>query len=91
MAAPADPAGLRLGRDVLASAARVAAPGRMEAAAPSAVGVPRRDEPDRLDAGRPRYEERAGEKRGHKVARNPTDKGKPGSKHHVVTDRQGEI
>lgn len=26
---------------------------------------------------------------GAAVGRNPTDKGKPGSKHHVLTDRQG--
>jgi transposase len=33
--------------------------------------------------------ERGGQKGGEKVGKNPTDRGKPGSKRHVVSDRKG--
>lgn len=33
--------------------------------------------------------ERAGQKGGEKTGKNPTDRGKPGSKRHVVSDRKG--
>lgn len=48
-----------------------------------------RRRPDRLDAGGPRLEELGREKGGREIGRNPTDKGKPGSKQHLVVDRQG--
>ncbi len=33
--------------------------------------------------------ERAGQKGGEAVGPNPTERGKPGSKHHLVVDRNG--
>jgi transposase len=51
--------------------------------------VPGRGRPDRLDAGEPGQPELGREKGGAAVGPNPTDKGKPGSKHHLLVDRQG--
>ena len=79
--------GLR--RDVLAAATRVAAPGRVAAAPPGHAGTLGGRRPHRLDAGSPRLEELGREKGGGVIGPNPTDKGKPGSKHHVLVDRQG--
>jgi transposase len=62
--------------------------GRLEAAAPHAARPARGGGPDRLDTGGPRLEEPARE-RGAEMGRNPTDKGKPGSKQHLVVDAQG--
>ena len=42
-----------------------------------------------MDAGGPGLEELARERGGAAVGPNPTDKGKPGSKHHLLTDRHG--
>jgi transposase len=36
-----------------------------------------------------RFGERGGQKGGEKVGKNPTDRGKPGSKRHLVSDRKG--
>jgi transposase len=58
-------------------------------AAPGHARPARGGGPDRLDAGGPRLEEPTREKGGAAVGRNPTDQGKPGSKHHVLVDRQG--
>jgi hypothetical protein len=33
--------------------------------------------------------ERAGKKGGERIGKNPTDRGKPGSKRHLVSDRKG--
>jgi transposase len=58
-------------------------------AARRAPGPPRGGGRDRLGARRPGLGERAGQKGGERTGPNPTDKGKPGSKHHVVSDRRG--
>jgi transposase len=44
---------------------------------------------DRLVAGEPGQPERAGQKGGDDTGRNPVDRGKPGSKYHLVVGRRG--
>src|SRR5215213_7126870 len=86
-AAPGD--GLRLGIDLLAEVTRLAAGGRVGRAPSGALGPPGRGRPDRLGAGVFGLGERAGQKGGRRTGPNPTDKGKAGSKRHVVADRGG--
>jgi transposase len=45
--------------------------------------------PGRLVEGEPGLGERTRQKGGEAVGPNPTDRGKPGSKHHLLTDRNG--
>jgi transposase len=54
-----------------------------------AAGPPRRGRRDRLVAGEPGQRERPGKKGGPETGPNPTDRGKPGAKHHLVVDRNG--
>lgn len=61
----------------------------MEAAAPRHARPAGGGRPVRLDAGGPVQQEPSREKGGAATGRNPTDKGKAGSKHHVLTDRHG--
>jgi hypothetical protein len=61
----------------------------VERAASGALGPARRGRSDRLGAGFFGLGERAGQKGGQKVGKNATDRGKPGSKRHVVSDRGG--
>jgi transposase len=58
-------------------------------AAPGALGSPRAGRSDRLGAGLFGLGERARQKGGEKVGKNPTDRGKPGSKRHLISDRNG--
>jgi transposase len=63
-------------------------------AAPAHAGAARRRRPDRLDGcavptGEPGQPELGREKGGCDTGPNPTDKGKPGSKHHLLVDREG--
>ena len=75
--------------DVLASPARLATRGRVAEAPPGVAPPPGRCGPHRLVAGCAGLCERARKKGGQKTGPNPTDKGKPGSKRHVVVDAQG--
>ncbi|CAA9484350.1 MAG: Mobile element protein, partial [uncultured Rubrobacteraceae bacterium] len=81
--------GLRVGEHVLAEAARLAGGGRVAPAAPGPARPPRRGRPHRLVEGVLGLGERAGKKGGERVGKNPTDRGKPGSKRHLVSDRRG--
>ncbi len=78
-----------LGDDLLAPAARLAGGRRVEApparAAEQAAGCG----PDRLDARRGGRLHCPGEKGGAATGPNPTDRGKPGTKRHLVVDRAG--
>lgn len=58
---------------------------RVADAAPRDARPARGGGSDRLDAGGPRQQEPSREKGGAATGRNPTDKGKAGSKHHVLT------
>lgn len=81
--------GLRLRHDLLATLARVATGGGLAALASRVTGATPPRRPARLvtrRGGQQFSARRAGWK---KTGRNPTDRGKPGSKHHVITDAQG--
>ena len=88
MAAAARPrAWLRLASDVLAPADRVGQRRRVRPTPPRGLGPA--GERDDLDAGECGHHERAGQARGDHVGANPVDRGKPGSKLHLVCDGRG--
>jgi transposase len=74
---------------VLAALTRLAAPRGVAPAAPGDVGAAGPRGPDRLEPGGAGFAQSPGKKGGAATGRNPTDKGKPGSKHHLVVDRHG--
>jgi transposase len=61
----------------------------MGATTPSALGSPWRSRSHRVGARFFRLGEHPGQKGGTKTGKNPTDKGKAGSKRHLVSDRNG--
>ena len=75
--------------DLLAEIARLAGGGGVGAATPYPAGSPGRSGPDRLEPGLPRFGQHPGQKGGDLVGPNPTDRGKPGTKRHVVVERRG--
>jgi transposase len=81
--------------DLLASAAGLAGRRGLGGPASGAAGPPRRSRSARLEPRQHRQLDRPGEgaeKGGpatEAVGPNPTDRGKPGTKHHLVTERQG--
>src|SRR6266545_6919086 len=90
LAAAARPgARLRLARDLLAPAHRVGRCRRVRPAPPGGLGPPRRAGPAGLVAGECGQHERAGPAWGDQVGANPVDRGKPGSKLHLVCDGGG--
>ena len=80
---------MRLGHDLLATPQGVARSGRVGAAASEALGSAGRGRRDRLGEIFIRLGERPRSRGGKKTGPNPTDKGKSGSKRHVVVDREG--
>jgi transposase len=63
--------------------------GRVATAAPGLAGQAGRSGRDRLVEGVPGFGECPGQKGGEKVGKNPPDRGKPGSKRRLVSDRGG--
>ena len=61
----------------------------MGAAAPAAAGPLQRDRGAGLVGGQPGQHQRAGQAWGELVGANPTDRGKPGSKYHLIVDGAG--
>jgi IS5 family transposase len=61
----------------------------MGKAAQEALGPSRRSGPDRVGEGVFGLGKRSSPRGGQKAGKNPTDKGKQGSKRHVVVDRRG--
>ncbi len=57
--------------------------------APSTSGPAGKERRGGLVKGEPGLGERARQKGGEAVGQNPTDRGKPGSKHHLLTDHNG--
>ena len=57
--------------------------------APGPAGPARRGGPARLVAGQRGQRQRPGQGGGQATGKNPTDRGKPGTKHHVVTEARG--
>lgn len=86
-AAPGD--GLWQRGDLLAPAPGLAGGRRLGAVTPSAAGSVGGGRRDRLVAGLAGFSECACKKGGDETGPNPTDKGKPGTKRHVVVDRRG--
>lgn len=76
-------------RELLASSTRVAEGGRLGAGALDDLAMAGRPQRHRLGAREPGQHQRAGEKRGEATGPNPTDRGKRGSKYHLIVDRQG--
>jgi transposase len=81
--------GLRQWRDLLATASGLAEGGRLAPCAPGTTGPTRQERQGGLVEGKPGLGERTGQKGGEAVGPNPTDRGKPGSKYHILTDRNG--
>jgi transposase len=74
---------------LLATAARLARSGRLAAAARDTAELAWRRSSGRLEPRERRFAERAGQKGGEVTGRNPVDRGKLGSKYHLVVDRNG--
>jgi hypothetical protein len=91
LAAAARPrAWLRQPGDLLAAAAGLAARRRLAAAAPpSAARAAQPQQPAGLVPRQPRLDQRACQAGGCLTGPNPTDRGKPGSKYHLLVDRNG--
>ena len=86
---PAQGPGLRLRHDLLAALVRLASVRGLRAAPPRAAGPARPRERDRLVPLLARQRLLRGEKGGELTGPNPTDRGKPGTKRHVLVDAGG--
>jgi transposase len=86
---PARRDGLRLGHELLAQAARLASGGRVGRLAPGAAGAAGGRGATGLEPGRAGQRLGAGERGGEATGPNPTDRGKPGPKRHLVVDARG--
>src|ERR687897_3292532 len=90
LAAAADrPARLRQRDHLLAAAARLATRWRLRAAPPPAARPARPRQPPRLVPRQPRLPQRARQTGGELTGPNPTDRGKLGTKYHLLVDRGG--
>ena len=81
--------GVGVGDDGMASAARLAEAGRVEKDPCRSLGQLAGGRPDRLVPSGRRFFVGPRDPRGKKTGPNPTDRGKPGSKHHLITDAKG--
>src|SRR5712672_362409 len=81
--------GMRIGHDLLASPARLAAPRHLDQAASSAAEQASRGRQNRLVAGGSGQHVGACGFWGAQTGPNPTDRRKNGSKHHLLTDGNG--
>lgn len=89
LAGPAFGNGLWQRDDLLATAPRLAAGGRVEKTPPGIVAPIARGRSDRLVASRGGLQQCARRFWGLQTGPNPTDRRKAGSKHHLLTDAQG--
>ncbi len=80
---------MRLWDDLLATAQGMASSGSVGDASHDALEPPRRSRRDRLVEGLARLGNRGGTRGGEKTGPNPTDRGKQGSKRHLLVDRDG--
>ncbi|CCC97364.1 transposase (fragment), partial [Azospirillum baldaniorum] len=81
--------GLRLGDDLLAASARVASGRGMGATASRAARPARLCQRHQLGSGGGGQRQRSSKKGGEETGPNPTDRGKPGSKRHILVDANG--
>jgi len=79
----------RLRDDLLAAAAGLAGGRDLVRPAPSPAGAPARRRQVELAPGRAGQRLGAGERGGSATGPNPTDRGKPGTKRHIVVDGEG--
>ena len=77
------------GQDVLAQAGRVARGRSVGPPAPGAAGAAERCGTAGLEPGCARQRQPGGKKGGAEVGPSPTDRGRPGTKRHLVTDARG--
>src|SRR5215213_4186156 len=89
LTAAAEGARLRQRLNLLATAPRLAGGRRLGEAARAAAGLAGRRGGHRLEPRQRRQPERPGQKGGEATGPNPTDRGKPGSKYHLVVDKRG--
>ncbi len=89
MARPAARDGLRVRGDLLAAVPGMGKRRCLATAAPAAVGPARPAGPPGLVPALPGRGGGAGEKGGELVGPNPVDRGKPGSKYHLLVDANG--
>jgi len=87
--APAEGVGLRFGHDVLAPTAGLERSRCLAATARGAAGRTERRRPARLVQSGGRLQPRQGPKRGIHTGPSPVDRGRAGSKHHLITDGHG--
>ena len=80
---------MRLGGDLLAQAARLAGGGCLGSPAPRAAATAARHRPHRLEPRLPGQLVHRRQKGGDATGPNPTDRGRPGTKRHLITDRRG--
>ena len=80
---------LRVGLHLLAAAGRVAASRGVGAAARAALGPLACGRRDRVVAGGRRRQPHPGEKGGSETGPSPVDRGRQGSKHHLLVDATG--
>ncbi|WP_424923042.1 transposase [Actinomadura rubrisoli] len=86
---PAPRAGVRVGDDVLAASGRVARGRGLDAAAPAPAGRTSHRRPARLVQGGDRQLARPSDEGRPRTGPSPVDRGRTGSKHHVLTDGHG--
>src|ERR687891_1529268 len=81
--------GLRQWHDLLAPSSRLAKDWRLGPSPPSPVGSTGKGGSYRLEPGQHRCLDGPRSRGGEKTGKNPTDRGKQGTKRHLVVDRQG--
>ena len=86
---PAEGDGLRLWDDLLATLTRLARSRCLASAAPAALGEAGEGERNRLESGIYRFGNGTCPGGGEETGANPTDRGKLGTKRHIIVDRNG--
>jgi len=86
---PVDQVGIRVGADLLEALARLAEGRRLEAIARATAGEVTRGRRTRLLPSSRRFIVCASRWGGRKTGPNPTDRSRPGSKHHILVDANG--
>jgi transposase len=81
--------GVRIGCDLLAATTRLASGRGMGPSAPRAAAPTAGRRPHRLEPGLRGQFLHRGQKGGAATGPNPTDRGRPGTKRHLITDRHG--
>ncbi|AKK24581.1 transposase (plasmid) [Pandoraea oxalativorans] len=86
---PVDQVGIRFGANLLEALARLAESRRMDQVAPATAGQVTRGGRARFLTSSRRFMVGASRWGGRKTGPNPTDRSRPGSKHHILVDANG--